>query len=70
MNTLVLKIDGCRHVVQFTATEDNVVVRSVAFYNVVKSGDAIPAMLKFRIQQALAEILNGEVDVDNVDVKS
>lgn len=69
-SSVTLKIDGCEHVVEYTASEDNVVVRSVKFHNVVIGTTQLSATLKFSLQNAVAEILNGDVKVENVDVRS
>jgi hypothetical protein len=66
-STLVLKIDGSNHVVHYTATEDNVVVHATQFHNAVSRD--IPTVLKFNLQNAVAEILNGDVKVGNVNIK-
>jgi hypothetical protein len=69
-STLTLKIDGNDHVVHYTTVEDDVIIRGIQFYNAFTDVSQITKMLKFKLKNAVAEILNGDVKIENVDVKS
>lgn len=70
VTSLVLKIDGCQHVVHFTTVADDVVIRGIQFYNAFTDVSQISKTLKFKLKNAVAEVFAGEVKCADVDVKS
>lgn len=66
-SSMVLKIDGDDHVVAYTTTAERVDVCSVTWHNV--RWPEIPTMLKFQIENAVAEIISDAVKADDVNIK-